>query len=412
MMRSAPLTTLKGGIDRRRTKGGARADTLYDLLNGYVTDEGTAVIRPGSQRIASVDTATRGLCYFDGSLHVFCNTAVFVPEGFTLNILVHPDIEGTATEPTHILTAGAAAAGDPFDFTGFDIADITSPGAFGAIDPGVLEDGTVIAVLISYDAGGNTNYELWAQAPGGTGLAGGGTPAATDCFEYLYIDAFGGVTLRNDAADTPGGTDSGDWRIWIWTGAVTGTDAQFVDGTDYDLYFDSSPTGSEGTSGADIAITKIHFAAPFMGALYVVAEFENGNVWHYWLQEGAVWEADKVYAAGDLVTPADPTGLVYRAERLGNAYPSWAAGQSRSDGTDGYDVSVIEPTTYNGFYYTCVAATGTDPRSGTIEPTWPEEDGAQITETTDNGDYTSFATITAPPSANQPTDTTRDRYRR
>jgi hypothetical protein len=266
-MRSAPLTTLKGGIDRRRTKGGARADTLYDLLNGYVTDDGTAVVRPGTRRIAKLSPATRGLCAFDGVLHTFCHRAVFVPDGFLVNILAHP---------------------------------------------GVPDD-----------------------------------------------------------------------------------------------YFED-----EVTDGSEFALEKIHFAQPFMGALYVVAEFSNGDIYHYWLQSGDPWEANKVYNAGDLVTPVSPNGVVYRATRLGNAYPSWVANQSRSDGTDGYDVSVIEPTTYNGFYYTCVAATGTDPRSGATEPTWPEEDGAQITETVDNEDYSAFATITAPPSADQPPDTTRDRYRR
>jgi hypothetical protein len=39
-MRPVPVTTLRGGINRLRTKGGARADELYDLLNGYVDQAG------------------------------------------------------------------------------------------------------------------------------------------------------------------------------------------------------------------------------------------------------------------------------------------------------------------------------------------------------------------------------------
>jgi hypothetical protein len=44
-MRDIPLTAIKGGINRTRTKGGARADTLYDLLNVYVTEDGTVQAR-------------------------------------------------------------------------------------------------------------------------------------------------------------------------------------------------------------------------------------------------------------------------------------------------------------------------------------------------------------------------------
>jgi hypothetical protein len=257
-MRSAPLTTIKGGISRLRLKGGARADTLYDLLNGYVTEANTIVVRPGTQRIAQLDENTRGLTYFDESLHTFCHAAVPVPSGFTLHILSHPD--------------------------------------------------------------------------------------ATPAEEY--------------------------------------------------------------------PLEKIHFAEPFMGALYVVAEFEDGSIYHYWLQAGEPWEADHHYAAGALVTPSVPNGYVYQATRFGDPYPSWAPNVPRSDGSgDEYDAqSIIEPTVYNDFYYVCVATTGGSPQSGTTEPTWPTEDGAQVIESVDGGNTITGAPATTPPSTDQPASGTQERY--
>lgn len=240
-MRSAPLTTIKGGINRLRTKGGARSDTLYDLLNGYVTENGTVKVRPGSARVADLDSRTRGLCAFGGELHVFCHTYVDLPEGYVLNILVHPD---------------------PPDL-----------------------------------------------------------------------------------------------------------------GYGYTAYGDE-----------ELALSVIHFSEPFLGGLYVVAEFEDGSVYHYWLQPGVAWEADKVYAAGDLVEPSTPNGLLYRASRLDDPYPPWQADEPRYDGVnDAYAQSIIEPTAYNGYYYVCTETLGPNPRSGSTEPVWPEFEGGTVVERTDTG---------------------------
>lgn len=259
-MRAAPLTTIKGGINRLRTKGGARADALYDLVNGYVTESDTVHVRPGTERVAQLSVFTKGLTGFRDELHVFSHTSVAVPSGFQLNILVHPD---------------------------------------------------------------------------------------------------------------------------------------------------SNPSD-------EIALLDIHFAEPFMGALYVVAEFEDGQIFHYWLQEGTQWEANKHYNAGDLVYPSVETGLVYQATRLGDPNPTWAPNVPRFDGTGtGYEAqSVVEPTVYNDFYYTCVETVGNNPRSGTTEPEWPTEDGARITESVDGGDVVGNTPTTAAPSTGQPNSGTQERYGR
>lgn len=125
---------------------------------------------------------------------------------------------------------------------------------------------------------------------------------------------------------------------------------------------------------ATIKLQQIHFAAPFMGFLYVAAEFTDGNTWHYWLEELDPWSANTDYLIGDRVFPTVETGYAYKATRLNSASPAWAVSVQRAVN------DAIEPTVYNGFKYTVIAVTGSNPSSGLIEPNWPAEAGAQIIE--------------------------------
>lgn len=246
-MRTVPLTVLKGGINRQRIKGGARADTLYDLVNGHITDANTARSRYGTRRTAVLNSTTKGLVSFDGALHTFCNEVVEVPAGFTLHVLTSPE---------------------------------------------------------------NT--------------------------------------------DNP-------------------------------------------------AITKIHFAAPFLGTLYVVAEFSDGGVFHFWQSSSGTWQADHTYKAGDVVDPTDSAGLQFKATRLGAPYPSWAPSVPRAVN------DIVEPTEYNDFFYTVIDTAGTNPASGTTEPDWPESDGAQVTEDIE-GSIPTAPTTNGGPSASTPPSDVTDRY--
>lgn len=260
-MRTVPLTTIKGGIDRLRPKGGARADSLYDLLNAYVTAEQTVVVRPGTRRLAELpEGETVGLVAFNGLYYVFSHTDVDLTDypDYRLEILLHP------------------------------------------LDP--------LAELV-----------------------------------------------------------------------------------------------------------KIHYAAPFLGALYVVAEFDDGGIYHYWLQQGETWEANHEYSANVFVQPTTPNGYVYIGARLGQPYPAWTAGAPRTAGNgSSIDPSIIEPTTYNEYYYTVIDTQGDNPTSGTVEPLWPTSTGATIVENTDGfavGD-SGDATPPEPPAPNTPQSSTTDRYDR
>ncbi len=146
-------------------------------------------------------------------------------------------------------------------------------------------------------------------------------------------------------------------------------------------------------------LVEIHFAAPFLNVLYVVAEFANGDVFHYWLQHADAWKASTSYAEGALVEPTTPNGFVYRAHRIGAAGIPWAPSVARAVG------AVVEPTTPNGFKYTAVSTLGANPRSGTVEPTWPKTDGAQVIEDTSGAPAPPADTTPAAPGPQNP-----DRY--
>jgi hypothetical protein len=123
-----------------------------------------------------------------------------------------------------------------------------------------------------------------------------------------------------------------------------------------------------------IPIQQIHFQSAFMGFLYVAAEFEDGNTWHYWLEELDEWSPNTDYKIGDRVFSTSENGYAYKATRPGSPNIAWAASVSRAVN------DVIEPTVYNGFKYTAISVTGDNPSSGTVEPDWPVESGAQIIE--------------------------------
>lgn len=248
-MRQFALTTAKGGINRLRDKGGASKDSLYDLVNGYVTETNSIKFRPGTRKAYALPPdQTKGMCAFQDKLHVF------------------------AWEPVESL----------------------------------------------------------------------------DAMVVIHI-------LRHPS---PGST---------------------------------------------MPLKEIHFAAPFLGYLYVVAEWLNGEVYHYWIQSATEWMASTAYRTGDIVEPTTPNGYFYRASRIGQPGIAWAADVARTIGDK------VEPTTYNGFEYTVIETYGATPRSGSVEPAWPALTGATIAEDTEGG-------VPAPPTSggtgnpSAPPPSVEDRY--
>lgn len=196
--------------------------------------------------------------------------------------------------------------------------------------------------------------------------------------KMLYVIKNGYVTHENTVQSRPGtkiihtlpagtiGLAAFQGKLHVFaSSAVTMTDARFV----CDII--KHPIDSGGV------LYEIHKALPFCGHLYVVAEFTDGNIYHYWLKTTATWAASTDYRQNDLVVPSTPNGYAYRARRLGSAYPLWAAGTVRAVN------DIVEPGTYNGFYFQVSAVYGTNPHSGVTEPAWNASAGALTYEDTD-----------------------------
>ena len=100
MTRTVSLNALKAGISRLRTKGGPDPQTLYDLVDGYVTAAGTMEQRPGFRVDALLPPGTRGLMSYRGYKYVFSDGPVDLSEfpEYRLAILTHPDA-GDAPPP-------------------------------------------------------------------------------------------------------------------------------------------------------------------------------------------------------------------------------------------------------------------------------------------------------------------------
>lgn len=231
-MRQENLTTIKGGLNRLRTKGAALKDSLFQLLNGFVTLEKTVKVRPGTILDTTLPVGTVGLTSFDGNLQVFASSAVQnIPVGYQLNVLRAPD----------------------------------------------------------------------------------------------------GETL-----------------------------------------------------------TRIHFAEPFLGALYIAAGFADGDTFHFWLQGGTVWRADTIYAFNEIIQPTISNSFFYRATRNGAANPIWTPDAPRIVGDR------VEPTTRNGFFFEVVQIFGTLARSSDTEPDWNGATDGQLFN--ENVDGTVIPDVPDPPT--------------
>lgn len=133
-----------------------------------------------------------------------------------------------------------------------------------------------------------------------------------------------------------------------------------------------------------LAVTKIWFAKPFMGFLYVVAQFSDGSIYHYWLQNNGNWAANHVYKTGNIILPlAIQTGLAYLSERDLAPNPLWAPE------TLTVANAIVEPTSYTGFAYQATAVAGTNPHTGQTEPVWPTIENGTVQEF---GDFSTSST--------------------
>lgn len=157
------------------------------------------------------------------------------------------------------------------------------------------------------------------------------------------------------------------------------------------------------TPGYAGELAKIHYAAPFMGYLYVVAEFADGNTYHYWLQEPPAWTTFTVYDANELVQPTVPNGLYYKAV-LDNPPPAWQPLHQY------YTGDKVQPTKYNGFSYEATNLLPSSPTSSSdTEPVWSTELNGFVLESSAGGSSVA-PTPPTPPNSQPPGTGDGERY--
>jgi len=139
-------------------------------------------------------------------------------------------------------------------------------------------------------------------------------------------------------------------------------------------------------------IIKTYFTGVILGKLYVAVKFLNGLIRHYWLQEPPAWQPNKIYMLGDLVQPTVPNGYYYQAP-VTSPIPAWQPSKVYAAGAK------VQPKTANGYYYELVDVTGTGATSGTTEPVWPTQEGAEVFEGEDSTDVPSVSTPVNTPAA-------------
>lgn len=129
-------------------------------------------------------------------------------------------------------------------------------------------------------------------------------------------------------------------------------------------------------TGGSAALLRIHNVFPVLGRLYVVAEFADAVVQHYWLDLPAAWTANTVLGYGYRVQPVagSETGYYYRATNIDTS-PAWTASTVKAVG------NFVQPSAANNFRYEATAVSGATPSmTSSVEPTWPTTDGATVTE--------------------------------
>lgn len=239
-----------------------------------------------------------------------------------------------------------------------------------------------------------------------------GGPKPDNLYDILngYVDASGGVVSRPgtvEAFNLPEGTKG----LCVFNGGFVVFSHKVVDGLPDGVSLqvlahpgveseDEDPPVDDDEPIVEIPIREIHYAGPFLGALYVTAEFEDGAIADYWLQQAETWQANTVYMPTQLVQPVDPNGLVYKPTRVGEPKAIWAPNVERKVG------DVVEPTTFNGYEYVVITADGIPPRSGSVEPDWATKEGAvtieeaDVTPGTDKGQQNPGTTV--PPRYDNP----------
>lgn len=136
-----------------------------------------------------------------------------------------------------------------------------------------------------------------------------------------------------------------------------------------------------------LTIIRIHYAQPFLGRLYVVAEFSDNSIHHYWVDNPPARKPLNIYGYLERVQPTVPNGYYYEASNVSTA-TRWTSGETIVVN------DLRQPTTYNKYNYKAISVVGTAPvKTSETEPTWPTQHGATVVEYS----YGAAPPVTTPP---------------
>jgi hypothetical protein len=306
-VRAYPLTVMNGGINRLRVKGGASAKQLYDLQNAYITNAGSIDPREGTIRSATLTSQTIGLMADNGVFNIFS----------TIVGLSAPFLDAL-TASTSGGSGGHLVSGTTYFY---EVTAVNATGETNAFNElSVLATGAAPSTFITWSpVAGATSYNLYRGTSSGAENVTTGVGLAL-AYQDIGFNTTGSPPATNMA------------------GAVTVP-------AGYALNILSDPTN---TSAAPV---KIWFAKPVMGFPYVVAQFSDGDIWHYWLQNNGTWTSSTDYTSASIVLPQSPNGLAYQGVRDFPPQPLWTAETVITSG------SYVEPNTPTGFAYQAVAVT-------------------------------------------------------
>lgn len=141
-------------------------------------------------------------------------------------------------------------------------------------------------------------------------------------------------------------------------------------------------------TGGGAQLSKIWACFVFLGKIYVVAEFTDAVVRHYWLNDPVAWTVSTVKQFGDRVQPTTPNGYYYRAATASTII-AWQPQTEKGVGDQ------VQPTTANGFAYGAATLYGPGPHfTSNTEPNWSLVDGASTFER----HYETEDAVTPPPA--------------
>lgn len=146
-------------------------------------------------------------------------------------------------------------------------------------------------------------------------------------------------------------------------------------------------------AGSAATLSKVTYAVPFMGYLYVVGVYSDGTAHHFWLQNPPAWTANTSYAANTLAQPKTINGYYYKVSPIQNV-PAWQPHFV-------YTLSSIcQPTVYNGFHYQKTSADSISNviTSGPNEPAWSTSLGGITLDFSSGNPTTNPTQVNQPPS--------------